>query len=193
MRKSPLLSNSHRERVHKVETCPEMRPSLPLVVYCISLLCLQQLSASPAGERPDGNRPNQPSELGGQEKELSAPSEGQLNSVPRSPAANEQMKKWLSSLLRHLPASGVKTASPGLTWARPVEALQIKRRAKRSRGHGHSRGGKNHPHHAQLKRVGCALGTCQVQNLSHRLYQLIGQNGREESSPINPRSPHSFG
>lgn len=136
---------------------------------------------------------NHPSEPGGQEKEVSAPSEGQSNSVPTSPAANEQMKKWLSSLLRHPPASGVRTESPGLTWARLVEVLQIKRRAKRSRGHGHSRGGKNHPQHAQLKRVGCVLGTCQVQNLSHRLYQLIGQNGREESSPINPRSPHSFG
>uniref|UniRef100_A0A8D2LV45 ADM2 n=1 Tax=Varanus komodoensis TaxID=61221 RepID=A0A8D2LV45_VARKO len=33
-------------------------------------------------------------------------------------------------------------------------------------------------HHAQLMRVGCALGTCQVQNLSHRLWQLKGQSGR---------------
>lgn len=46
---------------------------------------------------------------------------------------------------------------------------------------------------AHLMRVGCVLGTCQVQNLSHRLYQLIGQSGREDSSPINPRSPHSYG
>ncbi|XP_047678010.1 uncharacterized protein adm2b isoform X2 [Tachysurus fulvidraco] len=47
--------------------------------------------------------------------------------------------------------------------------------------------------HGQLMRVGCVLGTCQVQNLSHRLYQLIGQRRREHSSPVNPRSPHSYG
>ncbi|XP_063052021.1 protein ADM2 [Engraulis encrasicolus] len=65
----------------------------------------------------------------------------------------------------------------------------------RSRGRRHtilrSRGG--HHHHGHMMRVGCVLGTCQVQNLSHRLYQLIGQTGREDSSPIHPRSPHSYG
>ncbi|XP_041852805.1 uncharacterized protein adm2b [Melanotaenia boesemani] len=60
----------------------------------------------------------------------------------------------------------------------------------RSRRHANSGGGRSHGH---LMRVGCVLGTCQVQNLSHRLYQLIGQSGREDSSPINPRSPHSYG
>lgn len=61
-----------------------------------------------------------------------------------------------------------------------------------SRGRRHVRSHHNH-HHPQLMRVGCVLGTCQVQNLSHRLYQLSGQSGREDSSPINPRSPHSYG
>ncbi|XP_043092963.1 protein ADM2a [Puntigrus tetrazona] len=61
----------------------------------------------------------------------------------------------------------------------------------RDRRNVHSKGHHNH-HHAQLMRVGCVLGTCQVQNLSHRLYQLVGQSGREDS-PINPRSPHSYG
>ncbi|XP_009291699.1 protein ADM2 [Danio rerio] len=51
------------------------------------------------------------------------------------------------------------------------------------------RGSRGHP---QLMRVGCVLGTCQVQNLSHRLYQLNSQSRRQES-PINPRSPHSYG
>uniref|UniRef100_A0A8C7EAD6 ADM2 protein n=1 Tax=Nothoprocta perdicaria TaxID=30464 RepID=A0A8C7EAD6_NOTPE len=46
---------------------------------------------------------------------------------------------------------------------------------------------------ASLQRVGCVLGTCQVQNLSHRLWQLVGQPGRQDSSPMNPRSPHSYG
>ncbi|XP_033018353.1 protein ADM2 [Lacerta agilis] len=50
-----------------------------------------------------------------------------------------------------------------------------------------------HPHRAQLMRVGCALGTCQVQNLNHRLWLLKGQLGRQESAPMNPSSPHSYG
>lgn len=61
-----------------------------------------------------------------------------------------------------------------------------------SRGRRHANGGSSRSH-GHLMRVGCVLGTCQVQNLSHRLYQLIGQSGREDSSPINPRSPHSYG
>uniref|UniRef100_A0A3B4ZDR4 Adrenomedullin 2b n=1 Tax=Stegastes partitus TaxID=144197 RepID=A0A3B4ZDR4_9TELE len=63
-------------------------------------------------------------------------------------------------------------------------------RGSRGRRHASNGGGRGHGH---LMRVGCVLGTCQVQNLSHRLYQLIGQSGREDSSPINPRSPHSYG
>ncbi|XP_034032496.1 uncharacterized protein adm2b [Thalassophryne amazonica] len=61
-----------------------------------------------------------------------------------------------------------------------------------SRGRRHANSGDRRGH-SQLMRVGCVLGTCQVQILSHRLYQLIGQNGREDSSPMNPRSPHSYG
>ncbi|XP_068595841.1 protein ADM2 [Brachionichthys hirsutus] len=67
------------------------------------------------------------------------------------------------------------------------EAWQRGSRGRRHTGIGGWRG------HGHLMRVGCILGTCQVQNLSHRLYQLIGQSGREDSSPINPRSPHSYG
>lgn len=63
-------------------------------------------------------------------------------------------------------------------------------RGSRGRRHAINGVGRGHSH---LMRVGCVLGTCQVQNLSHRLYQLIGQSGREDSSPINPRSPHSYG
>ncbi|XP_024911724.1 uncharacterized protein adm2b isoform X2 [Cynoglossus semilaevis] len=61
---------------------------------------------------------------------------------------------------------------------------------RRSRGRRHASVGRGHGH---LMRAGCILGTCQVQNLSHRLYQLIGQSGRENSSPVNPYSPHSYG
>uniref|UniRef100_A0A8C9LAL8 Adrenomedullin 2 n=1 Tax=Pavo cristatus TaxID=9049 RepID=A0A8C9LAL8_PAVCR len=66
-------------------------------------------------------------------------------------------------------------------------------------GHRHPPGqrGRRHTgvrlHHAQPLRVGCVLGTCQVQNLSHRLWQLMGRPGRQDSSPMNPNSPHSYG
>lgn len=78
---------------------------------------------------------------------------------------------------------------------RRLEWARSQGRLRRARRHTHSRGSRGHhyPHQNQLMRVGCVLGTCQVQNLSHRLYQLIGQSGREDSSPINPKSPHSYG
>ncbi|KAG7332882.1 hypothetical protein KOW79_003017 [Hemibagrus wyckioides] len=72
-----------------------------------------------------------------------------------------------------------------------LRQTHVKDRRKRGRRHtlfgsrGHVRG--------QLMRVSCVLGTCQVQNLSYRLYQLIGQRKREHSSPVHPRSPHSYG
>ncbi|XP_032972155.1 protein ADM2 isoform X2 [Rhinolophus ferrumequinum] len=46
---------------------------------------------------------------------------------------------------------------------------------------------------AQFLRAGCVLGTCQVQNLSHRLWQLIASAGPRDSSPMDPSSPHSYG
>ncbi|XP_054589113.1 protein ADM2 [Nothobranchius furzeri] len=66
----------------------------------------------------------------------------------------------------------------------------LPQRGSRGRRHANGSGMRGQ---GQLMRVGCVLGTCQVQNLSHRLYQLIGQSGREDSSPINPGSPHSYG
>ncbi|XP_044050659.1 protein ADM2 [Siniperca chuatsi] len=75
--------------------------------------------------------------------------------------------------------------SDSVLWEAPVW-----QRGSRGRRHANSGSGRGQGH---LMRVGCVLGTCQVQNLSHRLYQLIGQSGREDSSPINPRSPHSYG
>lgn len=167
-----------------------MRSILPLTVYCISLVSLQQLRALPAEERPHANRLDLLSKLIGQRVDTSFASGSQTNSaVPSS--APKPSPEWLPGFLRHLPATGVRTASPRLAWARPAEASQVERKAVRARRHAHSgsRGG----HHAQLMRVGCNLGTCQVQNLSHRLYQLMGQSGKEDTSPINPKSPHSYG
>nr|XP_019934112.1 PREDICTED: ADM2-like [Paralichthys olivaceus] len=71
-----------------------------------------------------------------------------------------------------------------------LQEAPVWQRGSRGRRHANTGGGRGHSY---LMRVGCVLGTCQVQNLSHRLYQLIGQSGREDSSPINPRSPHSYG
>ncbi|XP_023142285.2 protein ADM2a [Amphiprion ocellaris] len=171
-----------------------MRSFLPLTVYCISLVSLQQLLALPAEERPDTNRLDLLNKLAGQREDGSLTPGSQTNGIVPSAAAS-QYPEWLPGFLRHVPASGAKAAFPGLAWARPAKALKMEHRALRARRHVHSgsRGGHHYPHHAQLMRVGCVLGTCQVQNLSHRLYQLIGQSGREDSSPINPRSPHSYG
>ncbi|XP_030223218.1 protein ADM2 [Gadus morhua] len=102
------------------------------------------------------------------------------------------------------PEEGVarRTAAPGeapvrLSEAAPEQNDRVPeggpgtpRRGPRARRHANHAVGRSHVH---LMRVGCVLGTCQVQNLSHRLHQLIGRRGREDSSPINPRSPHSYG
>ncbi|XP_041833576.1 protein ADM2a [Melanotaenia boesemani] len=164
-----------------------MRSLLPFTVYCISLVSLQQLLALPAGERPDRNSLDLLNKLINQKEDISISVASQTGSVATS-SAPSQTQKWLPGFLRHPPASGERTVSPGLAWAQPAKSSQI-----RARRQAHSRGGHHHPHQAQLMRVGCVLGTCQVQNLSHRLYQLIGQRGREDSSPINPKSPHSYG
>ncbi|XP_019955386.2 protein ADM2a [Paralichthys olivaceus] len=169
-----------------------MRCLLPLTVYCISLVSLQ-LQAAPVEERSDSStRSDLLSKLIGQTEDKALASGNQPNTAMPS-SAPSQSPKWLPGFLRSPPASGARTVSPSLGWLSKV--LQFKTRALRVRRHAHSgsRGGHHYPHHAQLKRVGCVLGTCQVQNLSHRLYQLIGQSGREDSSPINPRSPHSYG
>ncbi|XP_071752267.2 protein ADM2a [Centroberyx gerrardi] len=171
-----------------------MRSLLPLTVYCISLVSLQQLLALPVEERPEESRSDLLQKLGGQTDEA-AFTPGSQPDAATPPSAPSRSPKWLPGFLRRTPTTGVRAASPGLAWARPAEGPRVRRRAARSRRHAHSgsRGGHHHSHHAQLMRVGCVLGTCQVQNLSHRLYQLIGQSGREDSSPINPRSPHSYG
>ncbi|CAJ1055637.1 protein ADM2a [Xyrichtys novacula] len=171
-----------------------MRSFLPLTVYCISLVSLHQLLALPAKERLDTDRLDLLDKLLNQKEDETSAPESQTPSVAPSQTPSES-PKWLPGFLTQKPASGARTASPNLAWARPAESSQAERRTLRARRHAHSgsRNAHHHPHHAQLMRVGCVLGTCQVQNLSHRLYQLIGQSGREDSSPINPRSPHSYG
>ncbi|XP_004642481.1 ADM2 [Octodon degus] len=86
----------------------------------------------------------------------------------------------------HLPAQPQKAVSLALAKGRAVR--DGGRRHPSSRQHS----GLRRPH-AQLMRVGCVLGTCQVQKLSHRLWQLVGPAGQRDSAPMDPSSPHSYG
>lgn len=121
-------------------------------------------------------------EISDQRQDQASASRNQTNtSVP--PPDPRPLPNWPSERSH---GHGPKAALANLAWARPQG------RPLRPRRHTHSRGSRGH-HQNHLMRVGCVLGTCQVQNLSHRLYQLIGQSGREDSSPMNPHSPHSYG
>ncbi|KAG7521640.1 ADM2 [Solea senegalensis] len=93
---------------------------------------------------------------------------------------------------RHFSWKALLHKEAPLTWSDPLLLQEAPAHLHGSRGRRHAGGGSGRSH-SHLMRVGCVLGTCQVQNLSHRLYQLIGQSGREDSSPVNPRSPHSYG
>lgn len=120
------------------------------------------------------------------------------NATP-SLATLDRSALWRALLIRGAPLAQTGVATDAsLNNNNPLlssgEDAEPKRRGRRHANSG-SRGHHAHSHHGhpQLMRVGCVLGTCQVQNLSHRLYQLIGQTGRDDSSPVNPRSPHSYG
>ncbi|XP_061663296.1 protein ADM2a [Syngnathoides biaculeatus] len=153
-----------------------MRSLLPLTLCCVSLVCFQALLAEELFSLDYLN------ELTDTEQDP------RLVPAAQTDAASPAEKRPL----RHLPPPEASRSNPALAWAQPAERPGVNGRPQRTRRHAH-RGAHHYPHHAQLMRVGCVLGTCQVQNLSHRLYQLIGQSGREDSSPINPRSPHSYG
>ncbi|XP_077565973.1 protein ADM2a [Stigmatopora nigra] len=152
-----------------------MRALYPLSVYCVSLLCFQLLLAQDL--------------LSSEHLDKRDQFEADPRWVPGARSDSAILTKWP---LKHFFGTKRTGSNPAIAWATPVENPW---RPSRTRRHAHPspRGGHHYPHHAQLMRVGCVLGTCQVQNLSHRLYQLIGQSGRQDSSPINPRSPHSYG
>ncbi|XP_073694321.1 protein ADM2a [Garra rufa] len=154
-----------------------MKALFPVFVYCISLLS-SQLLAQPVRNRLDFmTRLHQLRENNAISPDVTErPNTDHVVSIDRTVL-------WRAVLFKSPPLhQTIETEQSNETEASP----KLRRRRNT-----HSRGHHNH-HHAQLKRVGCVLGTCQVQNLSHRLYQLVGQSGREES-PINPRSPHSYG
>ncbi|XP_035280353.1 protein ADM2a [Anguilla anguilla] len=175
-----------------------MRPLFPVTLCCISLLSLQQQPlALPAGARLDRHRLNflkrvPEAEEGETFIAGTLPSPG----ASLGPAREEAGRDWWKRLhLVRAPPLRRATEAPAQNETPPHRAdAGVQQRAPRGRRHAHARGrGHHHHHHPQLMRVGCVLGTCQVQNLSHRLYQLIGQSGREDTSPMNPKSPHSYG
>ncbi|KAM8973730.1 protein ADM2 [Pelodytes ibericus] len=93
--------------------------------------------------------------------------------TPRGPP--ERAKNPTEKHLGNLPF----TPSPSDVWTVVLTLQRKKRRARRSRP-------------ARLMRVGCVLGTCQVQHLNYRIWQLVGQYGKEDS-PKELSSPHSYG
>ncbi|KPP67755.1 ADM2 protein-like [Scleropages formosus] len=170
-----------------------MRALLPLVLCCVSLWSPQQqrLLAAPLGhEESRMGFVKSPSELEEGENITPESTSSPMDALPGPSLKNANTLKWKLRLLvrtpkRKLDVDSGNSASPAQTDGE----MEHKRKASRGRRHA---GLRSH-HHPQLMRVGCAFGTCQVQNLSHRLYQLIGQSGREDTSPIKPDSPHSYG
>ncbi|XP_048865560.1 protein ADM2-like [Brienomyrus brachyistius] len=173
-----------------------MQPLPPVALCCITLLSLQQqLLAGPAGVRLHTYRLNSEKKQQALE-EVEDMKVGPVSSHPTPPHTPLEAKRllWRRLLFQSPPTqeSGHSPAPPRVRSLRAPSGTQRHRRRSRRERRQSNSALRGHQH-AQLMRVGCVLGTCQVQNLSHRLYQLIGQSGRESSSPINPRSPHSYG
>ncbi|XP_043121016.1 protein ADM2 [Puntigrus tetrazona] len=141
-----------------------------LLLVCVFLLPLQT-PALPLRNR--SSFPSKPGKLpesrGGNAMETVT-----VPSIASSVGARERRAVWRALLHKGPPAKHANTPAN-----QSGEHFRERRHVLRG-----SRG--------RLMRVGCVLGTCQVQNLSHRLYQLNGQSGRQDA-PINPRSPHSYG
>ncbi|KAM4553850.1 protein ADM2 isoform 1-T2 [Fundulus diaphanus] len=160
-----------------------------LAVWLCSLLCLQPLQI-------------QSRDLGAHGHRLSASRNHKESSYPSFPSTVSDLSAAISNQIPQEDTPNIWRAPPHRDPSSKfsdmllhgsnnvLPEVPVRQRWSRGRRHANSGGARGHGH---LMRVGCVLGTCQVQNLSHRLYQLVGQNGREDSSPINPRSPHSYG
>ncbi|CAL8405355.1 unnamed protein product [Arctogadus glacialis] len=179
-----------------------MRSLLPLTVYCISLLTLQphSLQAVPVADHPVTDRSDLLQRHGVQSdtEALVQEATSDVSAVTPSPAVRRPSESLAESLKRVASANARAAAVSSLAWARPDSGRRILRRSLRTRRNAHHRQHHRHHHHhnsphSKSNKDGCPLGTCSVHNLSHRLYQLIGQSGREDSPKVNPMSPHSFG
>ncbi|XP_035171393.1 protein ADM2 [Oxyura jamaicensis] len=171
-----------------------MRAPAPLALGCISLvLCLLELPGcrplpagrSPKHREPPDRRPSPASLQVPRQRPSPFPLHGDHPGLqppaPLQPAGGPRRRQLGP---RHGPRLTPRHG-PKLTPRHGAPRHPGPRRGRRHAG--------GRLHHAQLLRVGCVLGTCQVQNLSHRLWQLRGQLGRQDSSPMNPNSPHSYG
>ncbi|XP_065130086.2 protein ADM2a [Paramisgurnus dabryanus] len=166
-----------------------MRSLFTVTVYCISLLS-SHLLAVPVKTPLEMNRLNFMARPHQQTVEVTISPD--VKETDRGVSIDHSIL-W-KAILSRPPPSALSNPSE-IHVSQPIEGESNKGGEaphQRGRRHVYSRNHHNH-HHGQLMRVGCILGTCQVQNLSHRLYQLAGQTRREDSSPINPRSPHSYG
>ncbi|XP_007952941.1 protein ADM2 [Orycteropus afer afer] len=148
---------------------------LALTFGCISLLHLQLPGALTRGlgGRPRPARPREPL--------ARIPSSGPHHRHPTPQPVVEKL---------HLALQSPKGASLDPAMGQPLQhpsGHPTDRRPSGRRHPGPRRAG------ARLLRVGCMLGTCQVENLSHRLWQLVGQAGQRDLVPVDPRSPHSYG
>ncbi|KAM4902067.1 protein ADM2 [Sylvia borin] len=158
-----------------------MRAPAPLALGCVSFaLCLLELPhgrALPPRRFPPARSPP-----------------GRIAALPGDPPAPQPV-----GTLRHrapVPRHGPWVAPrhrPPAPRSQPwhVRRLILRHDRRRDSRRDPPRGRRHAGGH--LVRVGCVLGTCQVQNLSHRLWQLRGLSGRRDSSPMNPNSPHSYG
>ncbi|MGH0125722.1 UNVERIFIED_CONTAM: hypothetical protein FKN15_027317 [Acipenser sinensis] len=167
-----------------------MSSLFPVTLCCISLLSLQQQPlALPVRNSLASNR------LHGLEENASTTPGTSRQKDSSETVFDPKTERWKQLLISKLQKDHIfKILSKGFTHhnetPNPTTVAEGKQKVARGRRHAH---GGLRAHHPQLMRVGCVLGTCQVQNLSHRLWQLNGQSGREVSSPVNPNSPHSYG
>ncbi|XP_074725672.1 protein ADM2 [Strix uralensis] len=164
-----------------------MRAPAPVALGCISLvLCLLELPA--CLPLPDGRAPKRRDPPDRSPPPASLPG---AHAGPQPPPALPQP----AGHPHHRPLGprlGPKLAPRHGARLAPRHRLLAPHHGARW-GPGHGPRPLRGRRHAHLLRVGCVLGTCQVQNLSHRLWQLMGQSGRQDSSPMNPNSPHSYG
>ncbi|CAL8242403.1 unnamed protein product [Merluccius merluccius] len=170
-----------------------MKSALLLTVYCVSLFTVLRSSAMPVEEPVSTDRSDLLKTLSDQTDTKALISEVQSDVS----TTVKHSSNWLAVSLKRAASSNARAVLSSLAWAQPESGRQVLRRSLRIRRnahhHHHHRQHHHNTHRSKLNKEGCPLGTCSVHNLSHRLYQLIGQSGRENSSPINPNSPHSFG
>ncbi|XP_067387502.1 protein ADM2 [Emydura macquarii macquarii] len=165
-----------------------MKSPLPVALGCISLLlCLLKLPG--CRPLPAGRALMLPKHREPPDRRPAAPLRRRTETLPWLGTAKAQLdSEQPGGALLQRPLAGPHRSAPAPWRGSGLAAQHRQTGPQRAKRHAAPR-----RHRAQLMRVGCVLGTCQVQNLGHRLWQLMGQSGRQDSSPMNPSSPHSYG